>query len=245
MEFVDIRHQVAIAGQVTDAQTGQVLRDAQVTVRAAPATFIARLIVAAKAADRRDDAVAKQRATLNDPEASAEKKLAAAQAILDHVQQHGEVIPKRSDQTQTAVDGIFYFLDLPPGVYMFIASQPGFGTRYGTVQTTVAVTHTNGNINMATVDIALPPTTLKGQITGPSLDDGSVGPVLMAQVQVKGSGESTFSDSKGQYLLAGLETGPRTVRVSAQGYQGVERTVEFTQAGTERIVNIALASSTP
>jgi hypothetical protein len=154
-------------------------------------------------------------------------------------------LPKRADQTQTAGDGLFYFLDLPAGDYTLIASQPGSGTRYGAAQTTAAVTHTNGDINMTTVDLAMPPTTLKGQITGPSLDDGSVGPVLMAQVQVQGSGESTFSDSEGQYLLAGLETGQRTVRVSAQGYQRVERTIEFAQAGSERVVNIALALLTP
>jgi hypothetical protein len=59
-------------------------------------------------------------------------------------------------------------------------------------------------------------------------------------VQIQGSGEQVFSDAAGRYLLAGLETGARTVVVSAQGYKANNRIVQLNQIGAEQQLNIAL-----
>jgi hypothetical protein len=146
---------------------------------------------------------------------------------------------ERPDRTQTAADGHFHFLDLPDGAYTLIVSLPGFGSRYGTAQAQASVARdAQGKIAMAGVEITLPPTTIAGQITG---KDSAA--VVMARVQVKGSGESAFSDGQGHYLLAGLEVGSRTLLVSAQGYQPVSQTVAISQAGATQTLNLALVPS--
>jgi hypothetical protein len=92
---------------------------------------------------------------------------------------------------------------------------------------------------MATANMALPATTLKGQITK---QDST--PIVMAEVRVKGSGERTFSDKQGQYRLTGLETGQRIVLVSAQGFQLASQSVDLSQPGIERTLNFVLVPLT-
>lgn len=188
------RHQIAIAGNVTDAQTGAAIGRARAEITAAPAAFTDWLAI--------------------------------------HAKQHRDrwaVMEERPDRTRTAVDGHFHLLDLPDGDYNLTASLPGSGTRYGTAQAAATVSRdAQGSITMATADIALPPTALKGQIT----DQASGEPLVMAEVRVKGSGERTFSDGQGQYLLTSLEAGERTVLVSARGYETAIRTARLTQGGT-------------
>lgn len=243
-EWEVVRHQVAIAGRVSDAQTGRSLGGVQVKITNAPSAFIDPLIILTRSYQVYDATLAAARATLDDAGASAVEKLGAAQAILDFLQARSKLKTKRRDQTQSAADGIFYFLDLPDGAYMLTASLPGSGTRYGSADTTVTVTSNDGNINLVTTEIALPPTTVKGQISGPNLDDDGIGPVVMAEVRVRRSGEQTYSDGTGHYLLTGLEIGQRTLFVSAGGYQPAEQTVTLNQAGAEQTLNFTLALPT-
>ena len=141
----------------------------------------------------------------------------------------------------TAADGHFHFVDLPDGSYTLTVSLPGSGTRYGAAQAPATVARTaQGKITMAVSDLALPPTTLKGKVSGPNAIN-----VVMAQVRVSGSGERTYTNSQGQYLLAGLEVGNRTVIVTAQGFQPVTQTVTLGTAGSERTLNFSLVPSTP
>jgi Carboxypeptidase regulatory-like domain len=190
MKLKPIRHQVAIAGQVSDAQTGRVIPGARVELTPLSGPFKNRLVL---------------------------------QAL-----QYGEqwqAMTERADRTQTANDGSFYFLDLADGRYTLTVSLLGAGTRYGLAQSTVAVSRQGDRIQRATADIALPPTTLKGQITN---SEGA--PVVMAKVQMVGSGESTFSDSQGNYLLTGLQSGQRMVTVFAQGYELISQGTPLSQA---------------
>lgn len=241
MDFVEFRHQVAIVGQVTDARTDRVLARAQVRITSAPPLFVERLVTLAKGVRISDPALVATRALLDNPGASAAQRLAAAQKILDFLQARRFVTSRRPDRTQAAADGIFFFVDLPAGAYTLVASLTGVGTRYGEGQTTATVTHNQGNIALAQADIAIPSTTVRGAITGPSLDgDGSVTPVPLATIQVRGSGERTYSKSDGGYLLAGLEVGQRTILITARGYQPREQRVTFSAAGAEQILNVTL-----
>jgi hypothetical protein len=118
-------------------------------------------------------------------------------------------------KTLTREDGLFYFLDLPDGKYTLIASIPACGKRYGTAQQKTKVKRDkDGNTVVECVNFALQPTAIKGHITA-----GNKAAVMMARVQIKGSGEGQFSSDKGEYMLVGVEPGNRTVQVFAQGYR--------------------------
>lgn len=148
---------------------------------------------------------------------------------------------ERPDLTRAAADGHFHFMDLPDGQYTLTVSLPGVVTRYGTAQKLVTVSRdAQGHIIIATAEIALPPTTLKGQIAGQGNN-----PVAMAEVRVKGSGERGFSNDQGQYVLVALEAGERTVRVSARGYDAAEQTVLLGSAGTVKTLDFTLVPFTP
>jgi Carboxypeptidase regulatory-like domain len=201
-----VRHQVAIAGRVTDAQTGRAIGGAQVRITAAPATFTTWLTVRALQYGTRWATMA-----------------------------------ERPDQTRTAADGHFHFLDLPDGQYTLTASLPGAGSRLSTAEKQATVSRdAQGTLTMAAADIALPPTTLKGEIT-----DRDGNRLALVEVRVQGSGERAFSDAQGRYLLAGLEAGQHTVLVSAHGYQPVSRTAVMRPVGAVQTLNVVLDPSTP
>jgi hypothetical protein len=200
-DWLVVRHAVAIAGRVTDAQTNKALAKAQVQITNAPVEF--------------------------------------SEWLGTRARQYGErwdTMEERPDRTRTAPDGHFHFLDLPNGNYTLNVSLPASGSRYGTADKVVGVTReADGRINIAPADIALPPTTIKGQITNPDND-----PILLAEVRVKGSSERTFSDELGNYLLTGVEKGERTVMVSAQGYQAMSQDVVIIQQGSQTTLDFAL-----
>jgi hypothetical protein len=89
---------------------------------------------------------------------------------------------------------------------------------------------------LAAVKAALQPTTVKGKITGSNHKAG----VVLAQVRIRGSGERTYTDAQGQFVLAGIEPGTRTVQIFAQGYHPVSRVVRLGQPGASETVNVAL-----
>ena len=194
------RHQVALAGQVTDEQTGRAIRGVRVEITSAPSTF--------------------------------------QEWLNERKKQYGDrwdSMNEREDRTRTVPDGHFRFIDLPDGQYTLTVSLPGVGSRYSTAQLVVIVTRDDkGNINMAQADIALPPTTIKGKISEQSAES-----VPMAEVRVKGSGERVFSNSKGEYLMAGLEKGKRTVLVSAQGFKVASQTAQL-NTGAVHTLNFTL-----
>ena len=219
IRFRTIRHQVAIAGRVTDVITGKPLYRALVSITpdAMPAAF---------------------------------KSLLEARAM-----QYGEAwtrMSERPDMARTAVDGIFYFLDLPDGDYGLTASLVSMGKRYGSAQAKATVTRDkNGDINRVFLELALQATTVRGRITSPVHKSG----VAMAEVRMKGSGERTFSDGQGQYVLAGIEPieikkrgaskarsviTERTVLVFAQGYRPASKPVALNEVGAIKTLNFEL-----
>ncbi|NEO37699.1 MAG: carboxypeptidase regulatory-like domain-containing protein [Moorea sp. SIOASIH] len=198
-----IRHRVAIAGQVKDAQTQQVIPGAVVEIADMPESFKSKIDLLAGL--------------------------------------YGDDWEKRvngPDRTRTRVDGYFYFQDLPDGLYTLTASLAGAGTRYSddptiktippgsdaeSDQTEVQVSSDpeTGAIAIPTVNFYFQPTALLGNVT--NSDDEAV---VMAKVEIEGSGEYTFTDNDGNYLLSSLEgsrntSSPRQVivKVVAQGYQ--------------------------
>jgi len=147
---------------------------------------------------------------------------------------------QRPDRRYSEPDGHFHFLDLSDGSYTLSAALPEKGTRFGTAQLSAVVSRDSfGHLIMTTVGLSLPSTTLAGRIT----DQSSGDPVAMARVIIQGSHESAYSDPQGDYLLAGLETGSRTLLVSAQGYQPASQTVSLPTAGTTLTRDIALTAS--
>lgn len=201
MKLEPIRHQVAIAGQLSNAETGEVIHRARVEITKMPDSF-------------------KNWLTLRAMQYGA----------------NWQTMVERPDRTQTAIDGHFHFLDLPDGNYTLTASLPGTGTRYGTAEKHVQVSRNGDRIKLAAVDIALPPTGIKGQITNAENQ-----PIVMAKVQFQGSGESSFSDSKGNYSLSGIEVSKfqSTVKVSAQSYQQDSKDIQIKQ-GEVQIFNFKL-----
>lgn len=150
-----------------------------------------------------------------------------------------QTMVERIDRTRTAPDGLYYFLDLPDGQYTLEASLPGSGTRYGSAVATGTVARDDGNILLGQVDMTLAPTTVEGQVTKEG-DGGSDDGVQMAVVRLRGSGEQAYTDQDGHYALTAIETGERTVDVSAQGYQEASSTVMLDTAGSVTGLDVTL-----
>jgi CarboxypepD_reg-like domain/Carboxypeptidase regulatory-like domain len=143
-------------------------------------------------------------------------------------------------RTRTAPDGLFYFFDLPEGRYTVQASLSGAGKRYATGERDAEVVRdTSGQIRMATVILPLDGTTVTGKI---SEEHG--GGLIMAEVRLKGSGERVFSDAQGQYVLAGIEPGNRTILVHLRGYKPASHTVGVEGAGSSQTIDFTLLPET-
>ncbi len=167
-------------------------------------------------------------------------------AMLDRqAASHGrrwQNLRQRPDRRYSEPDGHFHFLDLSDGSYTLSAALPEQGTRFGTAQLSAVVSHDSlGHLIMTTVGLSLPATTLAGRIT----DQSSGDPIVMARVIIQGSHEFAYSDGQGDYQLVGLETGSRTMRISAQGYQPVSQTVSLATAGATLTRDVALTSASP
>lgn len=153
---------------------------------------------------------------------------------------HGKAWDKmaeRPDRTRTRPDGRFYFLDLPVGKYKLQAALPNQGRRFGKAEESVEVGQdADGYAKMVFVRCALSPTQVNGKITGV----GQEGGVALARVRVKGSGERGFTDAQGEYRVAGIEPGKRTLLVSAQGYRAESQMFTLEKPGDSKTLNFNL-----
>jgi len=150
-------------------------------------------------------------------------------------------LAERPDRTLTARDGHYHFLDLPAGAYVLSASLPEAGSRYGAATLPLTlVADSLGNVVLTQGDMALPPTAVNGKVSGPA--PGSLA-VPMAELSVGGSGERTWTDAQGGYLLSAIEAGSRVVLAAARGFNATSQTVTLAQAGAVVTLDLALTPS--
>jgi hypothetical protein len=72
---------------------------------------------------------------------------------------------EREDRTWAAVDGLFWFLDLPDGTYRLSAVKPLLGRRYGAAQGQVTVRRDErGRVQLEPVVMELPATGVAGRV---------------------------------------------------------------------------------
>jgi hypothetical protein len=236
-----IRRQVAIAGRVTDESSKQPIPRARVRLTNGPPAFVGPMVARAKLIPPRQapDDVTQAYGDLDSTGVNNAGKLRAAQIVLDyHLRTGGAAFAvDRPDQTRTAADGHFHFLDLPDGNYAVTASLPEAGSRYGTTEVKNSPVSRNGDgrIAWAWTDMMVPPTTIGGKVTSQS-----AAPVKLASIRVKGSGESTLSDDVGEYRLSALEVGTRTLSVSAPGLKAGSEIVQLDEAGKKQMVDIVM-----
>lgn len=147
---------------------------------------------------------------------------------------------RRPDQTYTQADGIYFFVDLPPGPYQLRISAPQHGSRFGVVEAgpvDVAPPDAAGAAAIvARADVNLPSTRVRGVVT--RLDTGD--PVENALVRVRTDPQSARTDDAGRYELRRLIQGSPTIEVSAPNLAPARRTVTLA-AGQEQVVDIQLA----
>ncbi len=117
-----------------------------------------------------------------------------------------EGLSHRPDRTLTAVDGSFYFVDLPDGDYELQAIAPRELTHLVAIKS--AVISVQSSAKLAFITLKLANTGIMGLVT--KEDDKT--PIPFAKVQVLGSGEQVRCDDKGKYQLLNLEVSPKNKR---------------------------------
>ncbi len=179
IEKAVIRHRVAIAGRVINAQTQQAIANAQITLSEMPDKYRSLL------------------------------KLKAMQYEFEHWQKI------RPDRIYSDQNGYYFFRDLPAGDYSLVASLPKAGTRYSSVNRSVAIATNSETSDVVHIDLFLSPTGVQGKITAPENEK------FIAKVQIQGQQEYTFTNGDGEYLLIALESSQKesTLVISASGYE--------------------------
>lgn len=211
-----VRHRVTIGGRVVDAATEKPVAAADVTILTMPPAFERWLEFAAIAYGKR-----RPRKGSKPP----------------HSTKWDQML-ERPDRTQSRPDGLFYFLDLPDGEYGLQVAMPSLGRRYGQVKVSAKVSRdAAGDPKWLFVRCALPPTLVRGKVTGTGQQTG----IPLARVRVKGSGERAFTDAQGQYLVTGIEPGKkRTLLVTAQGYAMKSQDFALLEPGASRKIDFEL-----
>ncbi len=143
---------------------------------------------------------------------------------------------RRLDQTCSQADGIYVFVDLPPGAYRLRISAPQQGSRFGMVEAGPVEVAPAAAVFVARADVTLPSTRVRGVVT--RLDTGD--PVENALVRVRADTQSVRTDDAGRYELRRMLQGSPTIEVSAPNLAPARRTITLA-AGQEQVVDIQLA----
>ena len=259
----EVRHKVAIAGTVTDQLTGKPLEAVPVVITGGSSTdFVDRLITWARSAALygAPNDVRKAREFLDAGDFSDEDtlhvaELDAARKVLDFMRTRGRVDYRvdRPDMTTTAVDGHYYFMDLPNGQYQVTATPTN--TRHGSSVGIFQVPHVQDDesdkLNYTLANLELSPTAIIGMIRtkpDPLTPSEPSKPVKFASVRIAGTSLDTLSNTKGEYQLLPL-TAMRdrpwqiTVHVSARGFKPSTQDVEISGAGNVVWLDFELESA--
>jgi hypothetical protein len=160
--------------------------------------------------------------------------------------QHGaawERLAGRPDRTRTAEDGCFRFVDLPKGAYTLAFTLAGGKHRYGTLKQEFQVkTDAKGQLQPTLAEVLLPPTGVKGQVQG--LVQGTPTALPLALIRVQSSGERTYGDAQGRFYLTGLETGPRLLQLSAEGFRSATAPALISEGTITQLAPIVLEPAT-
>ena len=145
---------------------------------------------------------------------------------------------RQADCTHTQADGIYFFVDLPPGAYHLRISAPEYGSRFGAVEigpVDVTSPQGTGELHAVRADVYLPSTRVRGVVTRTDTGD----PVARALVRIRGDPQAVRSDDAGRYELRRLVQGRSTIEISAPDLATARRTVTLA-AGDEQVVDIQL-----
>lgn len=199
------RHRVALCGKVVDGLTQGPLAGAEVTITEKPAAFSRRLAL-----------------------------LSAADM------EKWKTRVERPDRTRSRADGLFYFLDLPDGEYGLTAVLPNCGRRYAPAEQKAKVSRAaldkfDQQNNMAAklesmwIKLSLQPTAVRGKV----VDAERSTTITLAEVRMKASGERTFSDAQGDFVLSPIQPSKnkRVLQAFAQGYEPAEAEIAITDVG--------------
>jgi hypothetical protein len=223
-EWLTVRRRVAIAGIVVDDISGKPVAGAYLEITAKPEAYATRVAT-----------LGSRRGMRAEP-------------------------PQRPDTARTRTNGLFFFLDLPEGDYGLVGFLPRQGVplrnsapadgdardlferigdkRYGkgefkasvSYEPDVPVEPDERERPKKLAVFRLPPTGIRGRVVS-SVDQSAV---VMAQVRVKGSGESAFTDERGQYAILRMwpDHKNRDLQVRARGYRDNSIPALINQPGT-------------
>ena len=140
----------------------------------------------------------------------------------------------RPAETSTDRDGLFRWLDLPPGAYTLGASLPG--TRYAATSGSITLVATA----VGKLDLQLAPTTVTGLVKA----GAPAVPLAMARVRFADSDDVGYTAADGSYTLSPIEVGTaRALEVSAQNFITTTQPVTLSQGQTTTATTITLTHS--
>ncbi|HKJ46116.1 MAG TPA: carboxypeptidase-like regulatory domain-containing protein [Balneolales bacterium] len=108
---------------------------------------------------------------------------------------------------------------------------------FSTLLLTLIVGFTYMNSNAQATETNTKAATLKGMV----VDASSGNPIADIEVQLKGTDNSTMTDSTGYFEFTDLEAGSFTLYVDADGYKEYEQTVDLTEEGAQVTIKLEQA----
>jgi hypothetical protein len=146
--------------------------------------------------------------------------------------------PARLDRVFSQSDGIFRFVNLPPGPYRLRVSAAELGSRYGAVEIgplEVQAAPAEGPFPVARADVDLPPTRVHGVVA----DAVSGKPIPAARVRLLGDTAVVKTSDDGMYELTRQVAGKPTIQVTAARFKASVRQVQLAP-GQDRVEDFAL-----